>query len=432
MIRFELSKSTQKQLAEELAMALRLNNLRLFREVQALLWIGEGKSLEEIAELLGMSLRNLYNWVWAFMGQGMSWLRRQRYQGRGRKSKLSAGQKKKLSEMIEAGPEANGFESGCWNSAMIAHLTYLKFGVKYVPRYICILLKKLGFSYQKAHFVPASWDKEEVEKARELWVKETWPSILKKAKEMKAVILFGDEVSFAMWGSLGRTWARRGQQPEVKTKGIRKGLKMFGVIEFESGDFQYMESLNYSLSAQSFKMLKQETLSKEEMTLLKTLKNKNFQQLVSFIQAVTDLMGMAFIAAWKETLLRAAQVSGKFNGEKYVEFLKQLKQHFQAPIILIEDGAPYHTSRIVKDFVAQQGETFQVESLPTFSPDFNPIEKLWKNTKRDATHLKYFKTFEELRASVCNVFKKFLADATQVIRVMKKLRNEADVMALSL
>ena len=193
-----------------------------------------------------------------------------------------------------------------------------------------------------------------------------------------------------------------------------------------------MESLNDSLSAQSLKRLKEETFSTEEMTLLKTLKNQNFQQLTSFIQAVTDLMGKAFVAEWKETLLRVAQVSGKFNGEKDVEFLKQLKQHFHAPIILIEDGAPYHTSRIVKDFVAQQGETFQVESLPTFSPDFNPIEKLWKNTKRDATHLKYFKTFEELRASVCKVFKKFLADATQVIRVMKKLKNEADLMAFSL
>lgn len=432
MIRFELSKSIQKQLTGELAVALRLNNLRLFREVQALLWLGEGRSLDEIAELLGMGIRSLYNWVRAFMSQGMSWLKRQRYQGRGAKAKLSAAQKKKLGEMIEAGPEANGFESGCWNSAMIAHLVYLKFGVKYAPRYICTLLKKLGFSYQKAHFIPASWDHEDVEKARELWVKETWPSILKKARERKAVILFGDEVSFAMWGSLGRTWARRGQQPEVKTKGIRKGLKMFGVIEFESGNFQYMESLNYSLSAQSFKLLKEKTVSKEEMTLLKTLKNQNFQQLTSFIQAVTDLMGKAFVAEWKETLLGATQVSGKFNGEKYLEFLKQLKQHFHAPIILIEDGAPYHTSRIVKDFVAQQGETFQVESLPTFSPDFNPIEKLWKNTKRDATHLKYFKTFEELRASVCNVFKKFLADATQVIRVMKKLKNEADLMGFTL
>ncbi|MEI6414667.1 MAG: hypothetical protein WCP34_10480, partial [Pseudomonadota bacterium] len=46
---------------------------------------------------------------------------------------------------------------------------------------------------------------------------------------------FGDEVSFAMWGSLARTWVPIGNQPVVKTKGIRKGLKMFGTIELVGG-----------------------------------------------------------------------------------------------------------------------------------------------------------------------------------------------------
>ena len=55
------------------------------------------------------------------------------------------------------------------------------------------------------------------------------------------MILFGDEVSFAQWGSLFRTWAPRGKQPKVPTCGKRKGMKVFGVIEVEHGDFLYME-----------------------------------------------------------------------------------------------------------------------------------------------------------------------------------------------
>lgn len=70
-----------------------------------------------------------------------------------------------------------------------------------------------------------------------------------------------------------------------------------------------------------------------------------------------------------------------------------------------------------------------VYPLPAFSPDYNPIEKLWKNTKRDATHLKYFKTFEELRESVVKAFNQYLEDATKVICVMKKLRTEAGIAA---
>ncbi len=38
-----------------------------------------------------------------------------------------------------------------------------------------------------------------------------------------------------MWGSLSYTWAPRGKQPIVKTKGLRKSVKVFGLIEYGSG-----------------------------------------------------------------------------------------------------------------------------------------------------------------------------------------------------
>lgn len=100
---------------------------------------------------------------------------------------------------------------------------------------------------------------------------------MKEAKKNQAVILFGDEVSFAMWGSLARTWAPRGQQPVVKTTGIRKGLKMFGAIEFNGGNFQYMESLAYSITAKSIKALKALDLPENLLKNLKPLKNEKLQ-----------------------------------------------------------------------------------------------------------------------------------------------------------
>ena len=36
-------------------------------------------------------------------------------------------------------------------------------------------------------------------------------------------------------GTLTYTWARRGQQPQVKTSGKRKGYTVFGVIEYFTG-----------------------------------------------------------------------------------------------------------------------------------------------------------------------------------------------------
>ncbi len=52
--------------------------------------------------------------------------------------------------------------------------------------------------------------------------------------------------------------------------------------------------------------------------------------------------------------------------------------------------------------------------LPSFFPDFNPIEKLWRNTKKNATHLKYFKTFDDLRESVLAAFGKYMSDVWKI------------------
>jgi hypothetical protein len=58
---------------------------------------------------------------------------------------------------------------------------------------MCELLCNLGFSFQKAKFVSDHLDEE----ARRKWREEMWPEILRLAEEENAMILLGDEVSFA-------------------------------------------------------------------------------------------------------------------------------------------------------------------------------------------------------------------------------------------
>jgi transposase len=49
--------------------------------------------------------------------------------------------------------------------------------------------------------------------------------------------------------------------------------------------------------------------------------------------------------------------------------------------------------------LATQSERIMGHPLPSYSPDDNPIEYLWKNTKKRATHNPYFKTFTALTVS---------------------------------
>ena len=116
---------------------------------------------------------------------------------------------------------------------MIQDLIQRQFGVEYHPHYSCTLLDNLGFSSQKVRFVSDHLD----EAKRLQWCQQTWPTVLRRARQRKALLLFGDEASFAQWGSLSYTWARRGHQPEVPTSGIRKAYKVFGLIDSFSGRF---------------------------------------------------------------------------------------------------------------------------------------------------------------------------------------------------
>jgi hypothetical protein len=103
----------------------------------------------------------------------------------------------------------------------------LRFKVDYAPRSLCHLLDRLGFSDQKAQFTADPLN----DAAALRWLAETWPEILRVAQEKHAVILVGDEASFAQWGSLGFPWARKGVQPAVKTRGLRKAYRVFGLLD---------------------------------------------------------------------------------------------------------------------------------------------------------------------------------------------------------
>lgn len=360
-MRINFGKKTVNRLHQELNTAQRLNNFRLFKITKAILMIADGEAMSSIAAFFNVSTRTIDNWLFHFLTENFSWLVGHHYRGRGRKSKLTKEEQQQLYALICDGPEKCGFQCGIWTSGMIVDLILQKFKVIYSPRYVCQLLKKLGLSYQKAAFESDHLDEE---KRRE-WREVTWPVILKQAQEKKAVILFGDEVSFAQWGSLSRTWAPRGKQPKIKTTGKRKGMKVFGVIGFFNGDFHYMETPD------------------------------------------------------------------KFNAQTYVQFLETVVRQYKCPVILIEDGAKYHNGPDARDFkerMESDGKLF-VHRLPSYSPDYNPIEKLWRKTKRDATHCKYFPTFDDLRNAVMNAFEKYMRDATKVIGVMKKLREQAGLSA---
>src|SRR5499427_3789479 len=248
-LRIQLSRTTVKELHRRLQHAYQRDDVRLVRRITVLLdLLVHQVPVEVLSERWHLSISCLYQWRQAFLLRGMDSL--VYHHSGGRRPKLTPRQRKRLVELVEAGPLVVGCETACWTSVLIRVLIWREFGVLYNCQYVCTLLHNLGFSFQKARFVSDHLDAAR----RHVWLQEEWPLILRAAKRRHALILFEDEASFAQWGSLSYTWARRGYQPEVPTSGKRKGYKVFGAIDYFSGRlfFQGIEGWFNSDSYQGF------------------------------------------------------------------------------------------------------------------------------------------------------------------------------------
>ena len=68
------------------------------------------------------------------------------------------------------------------------------------------------------------------------------------------------------------------------------------------------------------------------------------------------------------------------------------------PITLVLDNARYQHNAVVKTLANQLGLTLLF--LPSYSPNLNLIERLWKFIKRRALYGRYHPTFADFRAAI--------------------------------
>lgn len=79
--------------------------------------------------------------------------------------------------------------------------------------------------------------------------------------------------------------------------------------------------------------------------------------------------------------LRFMVVKGSVSSEQICDFLERLMHDAKNPVFLIWDGHPSHRSKKVKECIASFGGKLEVYTLPSYSPELNPIEQVWNNVK---------------------------------------------------
>jgi transposase len=300
---------------------------RLYERLTAVLAVAAGKPRGEVADLLGVGLTQLGEWLRIFRNQGLEALCT--LHNKGDPGNLTARQVEQLRGEIRSGRFRNSDQIRRWLEGA--------FGVRYTPSGIKQLLKRIGASYHKvtgflwkadpdkqhefvAHFErqKAAAQRPGARRTRRYFVDACHP-------------LWGLELVYACWLLVGQRFLA----------GMGSGRKRLNILGALCPDDQ------------------------EYLDLRLTRDNINGEQFVNLLR-----------------LLRAAHPeAGRF--------------------VLYLDRATYYGSAVVKAWLRRHPE-FELERLPTYSPNLNLIERLWKFVRQEALS-RWHPSFEAMQEAVSGV-----------------------------
>ena len=167
--------------------------------------------------------------------------------------------------------------------------------------------------------------------------KKSQKKLEEKIKSGDYEVFFEDECHFKLTLTIIRAWFLAGSQPEIKSPVDRFKVSIFGAM---GRNGQLITFENETFNAETFRL-------------------------------------------FLEKLLRDAEIGLKEDGKK-------------KKILLVLDNAKYHHAKILKSWLEEVSDLLELFFLPPYSPDLNPIEMLWKKTRRNVTHNRYFSSLQEL------------------------------------
>jgi transposase len=109
----------------------------------------------------------------------------------------------------------------------------------------------------------------------------------------------------------------------------------------------------------------------------------------------------------------------KFNGESFQRFLQLLLRHRSRGkcLVLVLDNAKYHHARALEPWLNQHREQLTLLFLPPYSPELNPVERVWKLARRLATHNRHFPTLDDIMDAVSERFRLWARSNRQLARL---------------
>ena len=296
--------------------------------IRAVQRVQQGESPERVIAALGFTRACIYNWIARYRAGGWDALKSGKQTGRPKK--LSGAQIAWLDKTIrEKNPLQMKFTFALWTRSMITNLIRKQFDLKLSESSVGRLLRQMGFSCQKPLYRAYQQDPEAVE----IWKKQLFPQIKKRAKKLRATIYFEDESGIRSDFHAGTTWAPKGKTPTIKVTGARFSTNMIAAVSTR-GNLRFMVH------------------------------------------------------------------QGSITAQIICDFLKRLMFNATNPIILIWDGHPTHKSKKVRECIESFEGKLEVYLLPSYSPELNPTEQVWRSVKNHTVGRKTVFGPDQLQSAV--------------------------------
>jgi transposase len=188
----------------------------------------DGEAPSVVAASLGFCRTSIYPWLRRAKDEGLDAL----------VEKIAAGPEPKLTEqqrqrvkrwIVGKDPRQYGFEFGLWTRRIVQTMLQEKFGIDLCLTSVGKLLAQLELTPQKP--LRRAYERDPVR--IELWKKEEFPKLKKRARKHGAKIYFLDETGFSSEPNLGRTYGLKGQTPVVKTSGRRQKVNVISAVSMQ-------------------------------------------------------------------------------------------------------------------------------------------------------------------------------------------------------
>ena len=221
--------------------------------------MNEGERAADVAASFGMHRSWAFKCRAAVRGPGKGLRALRSTKGTGRPRKLTPAQEQQVFRWINGkNPQQYGFDFGLWTRQIVQVLVLERFVVRLSLASIGAMLARLGLTAQK----PLQRAYQRDPQAIELWQREAYPAIAKRAREEGAEIFFWDESGFRADSVHGKTWAKRGQTPVVNRPGQRQSISAASAVN-SKGAF-WFQTYQGALTGELFVQLLQKLMHRRK------------------------------------------------------------------------------------------------------------------------------------------------------------------------